>query len=80
MVEAGPAPRMRSPAITTIELVNGGPPVPSISTAPMIALLWLSSGALQAEVMSRASARIASFPMEHPSYPSVPLTKEYNRS
>ena len=53
MVEAGPAPRMRSPAITTIELVKGGPPEPSISTAPMIALLWLSSGALQAEVTSR---------------------------
>src|SRR6516164_876325 len=69
MVEAGPAPRIRSPAVTTIELVNGGPPEPSISTAPMIALLWLSSGALQAEVTSSAAssadARFADFPMEH---------------
>src|SRR5712672_2728258 len=42
-----PAARMREPEITTTESVIGGPPLPSIRTAPMIAFTLVSSLSLQ---------------------------------
>src|SRR5882762_3428985 len=42
-----PAARMRDPEITTTESVMGGPPLPSMRTAPMIAFTLVSSLSLQ---------------------------------
>src|SRR3982751_1382255 len=49
----GPAARIQSAAVTTIELLSGGPPEPSISTAPRKALLWLSGVGAQAQRRTR---------------------------
>src|SRR2546430_15133971 len=42
-----PAARIREPEITTTESVMGGPPLPSIRTAPIIAFTLVSSLSLQ---------------------------------
>ena len=53
-----PALRIRDPEITTAESVMGGPPLPSISTAPIIAFTCDSSLALQpARITSRQIGR-----------------------
>src|SRR6266478_8266613 len=52
-----PMARMRVPATITTEFEIGGPPVPSISTAPMMAFCRDSSGGLHAARHNAAIAR-----------------------
>src|SRR6266481_4289232 len=52
-----PMARMRLPATITTEFEIGGPPVPSISTAPMMAFCRDSSGGLHAARHNAAIAR-----------------------
>src|ERR1017187_10055394 len=57
--ESRPASRIRPPATTTTELLSGGPPKPSIRTAPMMAFMWLSSAGLQAHERTASRTRAA---------------------
>src|SRR5262245_19836948 len=55
----GPVAMMRGPEIRTMEFETGGPPVPSIRTAPTITLTLAVSGGLQLsqEKTSRKTGR-----------------------
>src|SRR5690348_3007758 len=54
-----PAARTRPPAVRTRESVSGGPPAPSMRTAPTIAIVPVSSAGLHEARASRRAAAAA---------------------
>src|SRR5262245_18801464 len=79
IVDRAPAARNRPTAITTTESLSGGPPEPSSSTAPRIALEWLTSLGLHELSKSalRTSAAGRSMNLHHSR--ALRIRKVYNR-